>query len=319
MKVKYLLACLMGMCIVACTDDPKTDGIPETPVQTRAVTLDAGDIADGVEVYIFRQDDNGFMHLSSINSGWVNGKTTVNLQNGDYKFLFHKSERLSCDIFPAEMTPEAAFDVVKWDCRDDMVNGEGYAMPVDEIWLPETYEMANAPYSIQAAALISNRLTRAVSQVMVHLRKGTPDNPVTRASDITPIAVNLGTMDIHINGVGRSLNVIGGSGTANTRVSVVEAMSEGDDVITFTGPFVFPSDSGTDATVTITYTPNENSEIPAFSKTVNGPLERNRKLEISVWLGDEPTPPIDEGNLEVTVDVKEMEDNTDSGDNGRWE
>lgn len=318
MKVKHLLPGMLCLLAVACTNEKKIDQDPgPSLLETRAVTLDAGG-ADDVEVFIFKQDDNGFMHLSSINSGWdENGKTTVKLEKGDYKFLFHKSAKLNCDIFPASMTPEAAFDHVKWNSRNDEINGAGYMLPVDEIWLPETFDMANNPYSIQNAMTIRNTLTRAVSQVMIHMRKGTPETVITRASDATPTAVSLGTLDIEINGVGQSVNVVGGTGTSKTRVAIAEAVSNGEEIFTFTGPFVFPSDSEDDATVTITYTPNENSDIPGFTTTVNGPLERNKKLEISVWLGDDE--PIVEGDLEVTVEVIDMEDSEDSGDHGKWE
>jgi len=303
---------------VACTEEQKIEKGPDSSLQTRAVTLDAGDTND-VEVFIFKQSDNGFMHLSSVNSGWTDGKTTVDLEKGDYKFLFHRSAKLSCDMLPATMTSDAAFEHVQWNCRADEANGEGYVLPVDEIWLPETFEMSDNPYSIQAATTIRNTLTRAVSQVMVHFRKGTPETVNTRVLSTAPATVNLGTLEININGVGESVNVVGGSGTASTRVAVLEATDNGDEIITFTGPFVFPSDSEDDAVVTLTYTPNENSEIPAFTTTVNGPIERNRKLEISIWLGDEDDDPVIDGELEVTVDVVDMEDSEDSGDYGKWE
>jgi len=316
MKIKHLLPGLLCLFAIACSEDKKIDEEPSSSLETRIVTLDAGGTNDA-EVLVFKQDDNGFMHLSTINSGWVDGKTTVKLEKGDYKFLFHKSEKLNCDMFPSEMTKDVAFEHIKWDGRKDDINGEGYMLPVDEIWLPETHSMANNPYSIKGNTTVSNRLTRAVSQVMVHLRKGNSDNTETRATPVATKAVSLGTLDLSVNGVGNSLNVIGGTGNSNTRVAVAEALTDEEEIISFTGPFVFPSDSGEDANVTISYTPNENSDIPAFTTTVSGPLERNRKLEITVWLGDGE--PIVEEELKITYEIVEMEDSTDSGDSGIWE
>lgn len=315
MKIIYLLPCLLCLFAVACSNENKTEEI-DNSLRTRAVTLDAGETND-VEVFVFKKDDNGFMHLSTINSGWDNnGRTTVNLENGDYKFLFHKSQLLNCDRFPAEMNPTVAFEHILWNCRADDTNGEGYMLPTDEIWLPETFDMANLPYSIQAATTVNNTLTRAVSQVMVHFRKGDPENPGTRAIGAKTRAVNFGTLDIDIHGVGQSASVNGGIGNSKTRVILNEALT--DELLTsFIGPYVFPSETGEDATVTVIYTPGPDSDIPGFTKTVSGPLERNRKLEVTFWIEDEE--PIDEGTLKVTVETIEMEDNDDLGDNGIWE
>lgn len=314
MKVIHLLPCLLCLLAVACSQENNNTDIDISPeMKTRAVTLDANG-EDDVAVFIFKKDDNGFMHLSTINSGWdQNGRTTVNLENGDYKFLFHKSGNLNCDIFPAEMTPQAAFEHVKWNCRLDEVNGEGYMLPVDEIWLPETFDMANLPYTIQAATTVSNTLTRAVSQVVVHFRNGTPEEPGTRAGGILTRAANFGTLDIEIEGVGESASVNGGIGYTKTRVLLDEPLTD-ETITSFTGPFVFPSETGDDAIVTITYTPGPDSTIPGFTKIVNGPLERNRKLEVTFWTEE----PGEDGTLTVSVDTTEMED-YDEGDNGIWE
>ncbi len=315
MKVIHLLPCLLCLFAVACSNENKTEEI-DNSLRTRAVTLDANG-ANDVEVFVFKQDDNGFMHLSTINSGWdENGRIKVQLENGDYKFLFYKSQKLYCDMFPAEMSPAVAFEHILWNGRADDINGEGYILPTDEIWLPETFDMANLSYPIQAATTVNNTLTRAVSQVMVHFRKGNPENPDTRTGGVKTRAMNFGTLDIDIHGVGASAGVNGGIGSSKTRVILTEALTN-ETITSYTGPFLFPSETGEDAIVTVTYTPGPDSDIPAFTKTVNGPLERNRKLEVTFWLEGED--PIDEGTLRVTVETIEMEDNEDLGDNGIWE
>ncbi len=313
MKIIYLIPCLLIILSVACSREDNED--IDSSIATKAVTFAGG--MDNVNVLVFKQSGSDYLYQQVVNSGWsAEGKTTVNLKQGSYKFLSYKSAEQNTDRQPGLLIATTSFGDIQWNARADEASGNGYLFPVDEMWLPETYAMAYDPYTINSATTVTNTLTRAVSQVVVHIRKGSS----TGAQPIDPSEgtnQNLGQMTLNITEVGEAVNIQGGIGAGSTKVNINQSLTDNDEFASFEGPFVFPSGSGNDATVTINYKPEEGSAFPPIATSVPGQLQRNHKLEITLWVGNEEPGP--EENLQITVDVVEMEDNTGGGDNGIWE
>jgi len=311
MKMIRFLACLPIIFSFACSQEEKLGVDP--PAETRAVTL-AG-MFDNVNVLVFKDNGSDFLYKQTVNSGWsVDGIKTISLEQGTYKFLYYKTDGILAERVPASLTETVSFDSFEWKAQDDSGNGSDYVLPVDEMWLPETSQMAEQEYVINSSSTtVSNTLTRAVSQVIVHLRKGTQEN---NGSTQVPQGSNmlLGNLILDIEGVGKSVTIAGSSGSGKTKQTIISGQSDGEVFASFEGPFVFPSEN--DATINISYQPASGIPFPEITTSVTGPLNRNKKLEITLWVNDND--PVDE-ELQITVEVVDMEDSDDSGDVGKWE
>lgn len=309
MKVLRFLPCLLILFGVACSQEDKLDTDPS--LQTRAVTL-ISDI-DDVEVLIFKHEESEFSYLNKVNSGWSSGKTTVYLKAGDYKFFYYKATGGDMEMTPAAMDDVSSFDDFQWNAVADTPSGDDYFLPVGELWLAQTATMANEIQTVSAATTVSQTLTRAVSQVVVHLRKGVPGEAGELPTDGE--SVTLGTLNLDIAGVGEAVTINGSTGTGKTKVSLTQGKTNLEEYATFEGPIVFPSESG-EATVQIAFTPDTSIDFPEINTTVTGPLERNRKLEITLWINEEE--PREDEFLTISVTTSPMTDSEDGGDSGIW-
>jgi len=311
MKLLRVVLGLLIIVLAGCSEED-TSPIEKPSVGIENIVTLAGN-AENVNVLIFNQNGNDYNYKREIN---LNIQDTANLEYSTYKFLFYKSAGLNSDKLPAVFTSENLFEDVIFQSRTDLQN-DGYVLPVDEIWLPESADLANQSYSINSDRTIRNILTRAVSQVIVHIRKGTYDesNPPTPV-ELSETPVAMGEIIMDIQSVGEYVTFNGATGNKKTMFINDESLLSEDGDISFIGPFVFPSENG-ETTVSVTYTPTATSEYPDIEKTVSGRLERNKRLEITFWVSEEE-PPVGREFINITVETTDMEGDL-SGDEGIWE
>lgn len=284
-------------------------------VNSKAVTFSGAEM-DGVSVLIFGHSNNGFKYLRSINTGWsVDGKVSTLLEIGTYKFLFLKYISVNTTFYPNSLNTSTNFEDIKIVAKEDPLNN-GYLIPVDELWLPETEAMADETYLINNPTTVYNTLKRAVSQVQLNIKrgynKGTTIAPYP-FSDGKNIMDNIKEIKLDIAGVGEAVTISGGEGSSKTQYSsqaATEITTEGYAV--FEGPLVFPNGTGANSSVKITIVPKDGSAFPVMTADVEGLLERNKKLEITLWLTSTYK------FINVTVKTEPISESED-GDLGIWE
>lgn len=220
-------------------------GKTEPEPVSRSVTFEAG--TEDVGVLIFGRNDSDFTYLDRIASGWdAEGKTSIQLEIGDYKFWFYKSARVNTQLLPEPLTDAKAGEV-KIALREDQAHA-GYYLPADEVFLPATPEMAEKVYGIHGGDTVRNTLTRAVGQIVLELKRGASENgqidslPYETGETIMDPIKNV-TLDI--SNVGEAVGLRGDIGNVrtlwtNTEVPVI---SESGFAL-FEGPFVFPPEKG---------------------------------------------------------------------------
>jgi len=272
---------------------------------------------DGVSVLIFAKEEGKYKYLRSINSGWsAERKVSTILQLGYYKFLMFKSAGINTSFsLPSELDAEGKMKEIEFSAKPDS-HGEDYVLPVDEIFFPETASVAEQEHNIDGPKTIHNKLTRAVSQVVLNINRGYADG-----SDMKPLPYaegksimdNIASIELDIEGVGEVINIYESRGSKKTYFSATQASStttEGFAV--FKGPFVFPSIAGEEAEVKITIHTIDSDIFPNTEKIIHGKLERNKKLEISLWMTSTYK------LIDVLVDLSEITEETE-GDSGIWE
>lgn len=225
-----------------------------------------------------------------------------------------KYTEASTTFHPNPLT-NSSFDDIKFETTADPLNA-GYVSAVDEIWLPRTKEIAEKSYLINDSITIRDTLKRAVSQVVLHIKR-TSDDAVKRTPFPFPkgrnIMEQIKEVKMDINGVGKYITIAGGFGSEKTLYSSKTATEiTGEGFARFDGPLVFPNGTGKDTDVNITITPIDNSPYPIMTNNVKGLLERNKKLVITLWM----TSTYKFVNIEVKIEPISKE--TD-GDSGIWE
>lgn len=290
---------------MACTEDEGiVDEMTSSVIETRsggAVTLSA-DI-DGVSVLIFGENEGDYIYQNSIASGWsvkdmatnTYEKTTY-MNIGKYKCLFYKLAGNNTELSPSLLTNTTVFEDIRFNAKNDASN-PNCKLPVDEIFLPALSENPDQIYVIPDVNLIQSKISRAVSLVVLNIKRGYKNeegkydsipypNPGTRN-----IMNEIKEIKLEINGVGESLDIYG-SATGNGRTIYTAGNISGNIDInnrgfaTIDGPLVFPAAENITPTVKVTISPTSDSAFPILEKTVEGVLERNKKLEITLWITD---------------------------------
>ena len=303
--------------LTACSSEDENvfvDSDPTLDTKSEAITFlqDVG----GVSVLIFNENVDNFNYLRSIVSGWsTEGKVSTRLEVGKYKFLFVKSAGIYTSFYPASFDNTTSFDDIKIISKADTQNA-GYILPVDEIWLPETEELAKAIYTITDETTVHNKLTRAVSQIVLNLKRASINGTDTT---YLPFPGNMNIMDnikeirLDINGVGEAVNIKGGIGSVKTKDVLDEATDIDDSgFATFDGPFLFPMGTTGESTVGISVIPSDDSLFPEMNTSVKGMLEKNKKLEITLLITSTYQ------LIDIIVDTNPMKE-ISQGDSGIWE
>lgn len=304
--------------VTACSNDEHDDLLSqETDLRSSEIVTFSQDM-DGVSVLIFGKNDaNQFIYKRKIDSGWSpEGKVSTDLEIGYYKFLFLKSAGLSTSMSPTPSAGNTNFNDIRIMATADGSN-PGCVLPVDEIWLPETFSMANEEYEILSPTTVQNTIKRVVSQIELTVKMGYLNGNVFEELpyDNLDVMKNIKEIQFDITGLGEAVNIAGSIGsTAKTIYKTAQARDvTTKGAATFDGPFVFPPAGANKTNVVITIVPKDDSPYPAMvSKTITERLERNQKLAITLWITDTYQ------FFDVTVEtapISQVED----GDEGIWE
>ncbi|MDR2038214.1 MAG: hypothetical protein LBQ60_09845 [Bacteroidales bacterium] len=241
---------------------------------------------DNVSILVFNENNNDFYYQKTISPVWAaDGSAYSTLALGNYKFLFLKSEGLNTIVQPDPLNSNSNFTDFHIAAKEDP-DHPGYYLPVDEIWFPETTRMADSTYTIAGKDTIRNKLKRAVSQVVVNINRATSINlfvpaPFKNGKNITEY---IREIQIEAIGVGDSIDIYGGKGNVSSLFSTDQADITADGFAVVNGPMLFPPTSGTQTQVRVTLVPTADSPFPEMKKTITGTLERNKQLEITLWL-----------------------------------
>ncbi|MDL2319546.1 hypothetical protein LJC45_00230 [Alistipes sp. OttesenSCG-928-B03] len=324
MKIKAILLSFSLLALVACSLEERYRG-DDAP--KGAVDLTTRGPSNGVVVLAFRKyTDNLYKYWKTLTPNWklksgntYTAKETLLISN--YEFLFYK--KVGSNTTMTTMSAETTkMDDICFYATADAGAGAGYYKGVDEIWLPESSSVAHTEYSITGTSnpLVSAKITRAVSQVEVILKRGTKSGgtytPKPFATgDISDI---ISSVELDISKIGTTINLTGGlNATAKTKVTLASSSGTVDPAtgfITLSGPFVFPNKTNEDITVGL----NLNAVVPAdypggLATSATGKAERNRKLEITVWL-------IADNAQSISIEVSYGQMGTPvDGDTGIWE
>lgn len=291
MKIKGIAFWALIVLAVACSReeiDHKTD-LSGISANEEAVTF-LGELNGGVSVLIFENYGSQFYYKKRIDQGWSDeGRVTTSLKLGNYKCLFTKFAGEKSAYSDNSMTPTSSIEDVRIVAlKDTDPKRDGYVLPVDEVWLPESLDVAAKIHTITGGDTIRGEISRAVSQLVLKLKRGYKENgsyvelPYTNGGNILD---DVEGVSFDIKKVGSAVNPNGGIGLANTYYSTASA----DSVMTggyahFTGPFVFPNEAKTESLVEITVIPKAGSKFSEMKGSVTGLLERNRRLEITLWV-----------------------------------
>lgn len=316
-SIKSILL-ILSIILTACSNDDSANDNPPgnggNSKNSKVVTLSEATM-DNVSVLIFGRNNINYTYQRSIDKGWSeDGKVTTFLEIGSYKFLFLKNGGLYTDLYP-KLLKNAKFEDIRIDAKKDPAR-TGYMLAVDEIWLPETEEMAARTYVIKDSTTIPNKLKRAVSQVELRIQRGGKEGekmvpqPYPAGENIME---NIKEVRMDISGVGESISIYGAEGMSKTMyVSQEEDLITDEGFARFDGPFVFPNGTGDKTSVDITIVPIDDTLFPETTTTVEGLLERNKKLEITLWMTSTSN------FITITVKTEDISGSED-GDTGIWE
>lgn len=313
MKGRNIVYWALLLLAASCVREKEGGEIEESVLATRSVTLNVG--MEDVSVLIFGRNDPDFTYRSSIVSGWdTQGKTSIRLEVGDYKFLFFKLSGLHTFLDPESLTNAVTFADIKVKAEKDPAR-DGYVWPADELWFPESAAMADEIYSIQGGETVRNTLTRAVGQIVLQLKRGIPENgeidslPYPAGKTIMD---NIERVSLDIAGIGEAADIRGGIGNSKVFWTTAQAnrITKSGFAI-FEGPFVFPSGTGQETNVNVVLLPKSGSAFPELSKQVKGKVERNKRLVITLWVTSTYK------FIGITVKTDPISAETD-GDQGIW-
>lgn len=317
MKILKLIAWTLALTGMASCSE--TESVPDPEAGGTEVTL-MPQSATGPQatVYVFRQRNGGFLLDRVVNEGWTpEGSLTTRLPQGDYKFLFaaFPGVNMRTDPDPAAGVPLEGLSFV---LKEDPA-APGYCLPADELFLPADPQTAETVYPVrEQGTVVQSTLTRAVGRLVIRLKRGYAENgtylptPFTAPDNITGYVEKIA---VEITGAGRSVNPRGTAGTAATLWTVDATAPDGlseEGFARYDGPFLLPPASGRTVRLKLTVTPPRNSGLPPITKETDGLLERNKQLEITLWLNFFLV------TVDVTADLSPMTEE-EPGDEGMWE
>ena len=160
---------LAAAAFAACSGSERADIVPAT--ETSRIMLVREGAAD-VSVYAFRRQGAVFLFDTLFREGWTpDGKLSVRMPNGHYKFLFASGAADRIALQPAPLTRQTSWEEAAFVLRENAAM-PGTCFPADELFLQYPASDANTVYTIDGAAqTVRARLTRAVCR--------SPSNEVT--------------------------------------------------------------------------------------------------------------------------------------------
>ena len=291
---------LAAAAFAACSGLERADIVPAT--KTSRIMLVREGAAD-VSVYAFRRQGAVFLFDTLFREGWTpDGKLSVRMPNGHYKFLFASGAADRIALQPAPLTRQTSWEEAAFVLRKNAVV-PGTCFPADELFLQYPASDANTVYTIDGAAqTVRARLTRAVCRISVTVKRGYHDG--TRYVEVPyakPQSVldQIGRIELSADHTGLRVNPGGSSGTATVTATLTAA-----DYAELT--------DGGEVGLDITVVPAAGAALQPVQLRLTGKAERNKQLEITLWIT------LDYPVIGVEIQTAPITEEQD-GDTGIWE
>ena len=151
---------LAAAAFAACSGLERADIVPAT--ETSRIMLVREGAAD-VSVYAFRRQGAVFLFDTLFREGWTpDGKLSVRMPNGHYKFLFASGAADRIALQPAPLTRQTSWEEAAFVLRENTAV-PGTCFPADELFLQYPASDANTVYTIDGAAqTVRARLARCL-------------------------------------------------------------------------------------------------------------------------------------------------------------
>ena len=275
--------------------------------------------AADVSAFAFRRQGAVFLFDTLFREGWTpDGKLSVRMPNGHYKFLFASGAADRIALQPAPLTRQTSWEEAAFVLRKNAVV-PGTCFPADELFLQYPASDANTVYTIDGAAqTVRARLTRAVCRISVTVKRGYHDG--TRYVEVPyakPQSVldQIGRIELSADHTGLRVNPGGSSGTATVTATLTAAdyaeLTDGG-FVRLEGPFVIPPADGGEVGLDITVVPAAGAALQPVQLRLTGKAERNKQLEITLWIT------LDYPVIGVEIQTAPITEEQD-GDTGSWE
>lgn len=244
---------------------------------------------------------------------------TVRLRNGQYRFLFSHGDGEHLKQAPETLEKGVTGWEDVWFSLVPNASTASSFMPADELYLQYPASQAERTYALDGSSqTVKADLGRAVGRILVVLKRGyIADGKYVELPYDAPhnILEDVGSMSLKIDGAGRSVRPDGSAGTARILYDIASGSQKEitpDGFAEFEGPFVIPPSDGKPVSINISVEPAAGSSMPASSLNLTGTVERNKFLEITLWITSAYP------EIGISIDTLPMT-GVKEGDSGMWE
>lgn len=317
MKPTSILYMALTALLFSCTERIEEEmpvSVDHNTTKKYETTFSGG--SDQVSVFIFQENQQTFNYYSVVNSGWSpEGKVTVALPLGKYKFFVTGPFGTQSDLSPDPLIPDTHFEQLKFLAREDT---PGYILPVDELFLQDP-QPADSIYLIESPTTVSCLLKRATSEAVFILKRG-----YRSGNDYLPLPYppgqnildHINTLDITLGKVATGLTLQGAEGSKSLHKTLTETDKDSltrEGFVVFRGIKVFPSVGGTSSPISLSLIPAPGSTYPTLTlPDLTGVFEKNKKLLVTIWVTSTYR------YIGITVNTEDISRQTD-GDLGIWQ
>lgn len=317
MKPTHILYMALTVLLFSCTERIEEEmpmPVDHNTTKKYETTFSGG--SDHVSVFIFRENQSLFSYYSVVNSGWSpEGKVTVALPLGNYKFLFTGPFGTRSSLSPDPLTSDSRFEDIRFLAKEET---SGFVLPVDELFLQDP-QLADSIYQIRQPATVSCLLKRVTSEAVFILKRGYPDGNEYRPlpySDGKNILNHIQALDVTLENVATTLNLQGTDGSGKLHVTLTPADQDsltGEGFVVFQGIKVFPSPTGISSRISLSLTPAPGSSYPTLTlPELTGTFMKNKKLLVTIWVTSTYQ------YIGITVNTEDISQQT-NGDLGIWQ
>lgn len=318
MNYRILTASVLAAVAFAACAEGERDETPAPARGAARVTL-LGEGTEAVSVYAFRRQGDVFLYDTLFRDGWTaDGRLSVRMSGGSYKFLFAAGENENISLQPALRRGVTTWDEAAFTLRENPAT-PGVCLPAGELFLQFPAAEAERVYTLRGTdQTISARLTRAVCRIGVTLKRGYFDGEkyvVVPYADPRTILDQIERIELTAEGTGLRVRPDGSGGTASVAASLAAAdyaELTDDGFVALDGPLVIPPADGAQIGLDLRVVPAAGSALQATRLHLSGTAERNKRLEITLWItSDYPVIGVEI----VTAPIEREQD----GDSGIWE
>ncbi|WP_418991963.1 hypothetical protein [Alistipes sp.] len=310
---------LTAAALAACTDtEPAPDSVSAAG-KTRVVLKQEQEQARPIAVYAFRQQGEDFLFDTLFRDGWTpRGTLSVRMPNGRYKFLFASGSGEILTLEPAPLTPGTNWDEVAFEMHPKPEDPSMWGS-ADELFLQYPASDANRVYILGGSdQTVPARLTRAVSRIDIHLKRGYHDGvqyvevPYTAPHSILE---EIERVELRAENAGLRVTPDAVSGSAAVEATLAAAdyvqLTE-TGFATLEGPLILPPAGGADLDLTVEVVPVEGAGLQPVRLDLWEKVERNEILDVTLWItAGYPVVGVEIGYAPI--------DRKQDGDSGIWE